>query len=241
MSEPTVPTNDRAWVLRGAGLLDEVPPLKLPDAATLLAIDYEMREFAHRVADGKFTIEGKVNALADALTEPTGLGLQYDAAATLSARDAFKARSVNCLSYTMLYVALAREVGIDANFNDVQVPLIWGLQDESFILYRHVNARVTLGANYFVSVQTAASYSRGSSAISLHASTETERCDGNRSGQGWLRPTQRVGLAPADSGVGAKRAEPRSVLPHAWACAELALQLAAQAQGRVGVIRLAAA
>ncbi|MEC9357454.1 MAG: transglutaminase domain-containing protein [Pseudomonadota bacterium] len=155
MSAPTVPGGDRAWILRGAGLLDEVPPLKLPDPATLLAIDDEMREFAQRVAGEKFTVEGKVNALANALTEPTGLGLQYDAAATLSARDAFKARRVNCLSYTMLYVALAREVGINANFNDVQVPLIWGLQDESFILYRHVNARVTLGANYFTVVDLA--------------------------------------------------------------------------------------
>jgi ATP-dependent helicase YprA (DUF1998 family) len=53
-------------------------------------------------------------------------------------------------------------------------------------------------SRYNVSVQTTASYSRESSAISLHASTERERCDGNRSGQCSLRPTQRVGLAPAD-------------------------------------------
>ena len=47
--------------------------------------------------------------------------------------------------YDLMYVAMARHIGLKAEVNDVQVPPVWDLRDdESFLLFRHVNAKVML-------------------------------------------------------------------------------------------------
>jgi tetratricopeptide (TPR) repeat protein len=74
-----------------------------------------------------------------------GLGLQYDRV-TRSAAETFRARRGNCLSFASMFVALAREAGLDAEFEEVEVPPDWSMSNDLFVLNRHVNVRVDLGA-----------------------------------------------------------------------------------------------
>jgi len=79
--------------------------------------------------------------LARWLTSPDGHNLTYDLEANLTPAQAFEQRRGNCLSFTLLLVELASELNIDLQVNQVDLPDMWG-QDEQkdLIFYRHVNA-----------------------------------------------------------------------------------------------------
>lgn len=137
------PDGDRQWVAQGAGLIPA--DTRPPDSASLLAVSDEMRALALEAVGRETVTKLKLKALTQALSFER-LGLRYDPGATLSAREAFEQKRVNCLSYTLMFVAMAREAGIAARFNDVAIPPIWDLKDDqSYILYRHINLRVDTG------------------------------------------------------------------------------------------------
>ena len=138
--------DDIAWVLGGAdGLPTEAAAPGIEDPSSLLRVSDEMRRFAEQATAGAVGVADRARALATALSAANGRGLDYDADASLSAEQAFQQRRANCLSYTMLYVALARELGIPAQFNEVDIPPTWDLGDDrTLLLYRHVNARIDL-------------------------------------------------------------------------------------------------
>jgi tetratricopeptide (TPR) repeat protein len=143
--QPTISADDIAWVLAGADLLPASSEAAPEDLQLLLHVTDEMRRFAENATRNKSSIAGKTRALAAAMGAAQGLHLQYDSNATLTAEQAFTQRRANCLSYTLLFVALAREVGIPAQFNEVDVPPIWDLGDDKVsLLYKHVNARIEL-------------------------------------------------------------------------------------------------
>ena len=143
--QPAVSPYEVSWAGSGAGMLaeDEVPP---EEASSLLHLTDEMKQFARRAVAGRVEMASQVEALAAAMGSKDGLHIQYDTQATLTAQQAFEQHRANCLSYTMLFVALAREVGIPAWFNEVDIPPIWDLGDDhTSLLYRHINARVDEG------------------------------------------------------------------------------------------------
>lgn len=91
----------------------------------------------------------RAEALHQQLLSPTmvdGFGIEYRIAnETLPPLEAFEARQVNCLSYTLMYVAMARRMGLSAKVNDVRLPPAWDLRDrDSLMLLRHVNAKIEL-------------------------------------------------------------------------------------------------
>lgn len=139
---------DLAWVLAGADTLPASAPVE--DRAELLAVTDEMRAFARAAVARESGVPGKAAALALAIGSKDGLRLRYDVDATLSAAQAFAQHRANCLSYTLLYVVLAREVGVPAEFNEVDIPPVWDAgNDETLLLYRHINARIPLpGSRY---------------------------------------------------------------------------------------------
>lgn len=138
--------DDIAWALAGAGRVSAMAPASaVEDLTTLLQVSDDMRRFAREATQSASGIGDRTVALAAALQADDGRELHYDAAATLSAEQAFLQGRANCLSYTLLFVALAREVGIPARFNEVDIPPAWELGDDQTLLrYRHINARIEL-------------------------------------------------------------------------------------------------
>ncbi len=145
--QPTITADDTTWVLSGAGsmsLATAATPIESPPA--LLHVTDDMRRFAEDATRDRGSLARKTAALAAAISDPNGLNLHYDAQATLTAEQAFREHRANCLSYTLLFVALAREAGIPAEFNEVDIPPIWDLGGNgTLILYKHVNAKIELG------------------------------------------------------------------------------------------------
>lgn len=140
-----VSQDERDWLLSGAALLGEDPGA--PDLPTedVFSINDDMRRLVQFAAAGYSSERGKIIGLLNAVMQPYQLGFKYDAAATYTAEEAFRRGRGNCLSFTVMIVALARQVGLKASFNEVDVPPIWDLHGENtLVLYKHVNAIVDL-------------------------------------------------------------------------------------------------
>ena len=142
---PPVEDQDYAWALAGAG--QPLGDAALEESAALLRVSEDMRRFALDATARVSSHQRKAKALVVAIgSDGGGLHVRYDPAATLTAEQVFAQRRANCLSYTLLFVALAREAGLSVSFNEVDVPPIWDLgDDQTLMLYKHVNARVDLG------------------------------------------------------------------------------------------------
>lgn len=135
-------------ILSGEALLGhKVTEDELPNY-DLFAVTPEMRAFAERVVHRETDYFEKVRALHVALLtarEQGGHGLIYNAYTTEIPSETFAHRRANCLSFTLLYVALARQVGIKAKVNEVEIPPTWDLRSKNDMVFlRHVNVRVPL-------------------------------------------------------------------------------------------------
>ncbi|NVI85473.1 tetratricopeptide repeat protein [Janthinobacterium sp. BJB401] len=78
-------------------------------------------------------------ALADALRNRAGLQLEYDAAMTRTAAQAFDARSGNCLSLVLMTAALAKEMGLEVRYQVVLGEESWSRSGDMYFVAGHVN------------------------------------------------------------------------------------------------------
>ena len=76
----------------------------------------EMTEWARDMAPPGLSPDRRVRRLAQALLDGKGLGLEEVVRPTLDARQAFRERRANCVSYAALLVALARHEGLPVFF-----------------------------------------------------------------------------------------------------------------------------
>lgn len=113
-------------------------------ADEVLAVSPEMRAFLDRFVNARATPQVKLRQLTRALIGADSFGLVFEGT-TLTASETFRLRRGNCLSFSNLFVAMAREAGLDASFQEVDVPPDWTLEDDVFLLNRHVNVRIDLG------------------------------------------------------------------------------------------------
>lgn len=137
-----------AELLSGRALLGrEVTDSELPNL-DLFAITPEMEEFAKRATRRSNGYFEKVKALHVALLsskEEGGRGLVYSAYVTEAPIATFQQGHANCLSFTFLYVAMARAVGLNAKVNEVEIPPTWDLRNKKDMVFlRHVNVKVPL-------------------------------------------------------------------------------------------------
>ncbi len=141
----------------GSPTLAELPPLSLPRGALtgedarrletpdLLATDAAMREFVALYTADAGSSHQRLVALHRAIRGGATLGIDYDPLAEGTALDAFYDQAANCLSYANLFVALAREAGLDARYQWVDVRPQWTRMGERVAVRLHVNAVVHLG------------------------------------------------------------------------------------------------
>ncbi len=137
-----ITAEDRRWLLSGEALpTAELTDFTVPEESVLY-LTREMQHFAEAAVSG-YKGRDKVKALIESLLFPSGLDLQYDAKASFTAEETFRYGRANCLSFTHIFVAMARHVGMDVQYNEVDVPPIWDIrQRNTLVLNKHVNAMV---------------------------------------------------------------------------------------------------
>lgn len=119
-------------------------PVPEIDDPQLLAVTDEMRAFVHdRTASAK-TDKQKIRAILRGILKEGSTTLQYNLVKTYSAQDIFKTKEGNCLSFTNLFIALAREAGLDAHYQRVDIPPTWDEAGGTYIFNLHINAVVDM-------------------------------------------------------------------------------------------------
>lgn len=121
----------------------EIDPLYISDAVKRYIDSYIL---------GRDSKEMRVEKLQDLLYGENFLNIEYSAEETHTAMEAFHAREGNCLSVMNLYIAMARYVGLDANFQTVEVQPSWDRRGDMIVLSQHINAsgRISARRSYIV-------------------------------------------------------------------------------------------
>lgn len=148
----------RADLLSGEALFgDEARHFSLPNDQ-VMALDDAMRSYLDRYVPRKNAEFTRVRNLLQMMTGSGTLNMNYDVSKTHSARDAFHKGEGNCLAFSYLFAALARQKGLNVTFQEVDIPPQWNRAgNELFYFSRHVNVRVHMrgtrgGQDYVVDI-----------------------------------------------------------------------------------------
>ena len=143
-SAPRQPAFDEDELIAGSvlalGPLDAPVPIPTRDEA--FALDAEMTAFVAPFAALRDPRQ-KVVGLIRALEERGMFSLDYSEI-TRTASATFHEKQGNCLSFTMLFVGLARAAGLTATYQSVEVPPSW-TNDGQVVIASHVNTLVRTG------------------------------------------------------------------------------------------------
>jgi Flp pilus assembly protein TadD len=113
----------------------------IPDPG-IFEVDDDMRAFIAEHVDSSRASRERMRRLLAGMISTGLMSLDYNDATTKTARQTFHDRVGNCISFTALFVALARETNLDVKFQTVEIPPIWYADSGLVILNNHVNARV---------------------------------------------------------------------------------------------------
>lgn len=110
-----------------------------------MAIPDDLRNaFRKQVLDTTNVPELRLRRMVAFMLDKNQLGLQYKADATNTVAESYRSRQVNCLSFTLMAVALAREAGLKAQGQQIDRILAWNLVGDVVMQNLHANAVVTL-------------------------------------------------------------------------------------------------
>jgi Flp pilus assembly protein TadD len=129
-------------------LLDSSPLAEGAELADLSQIDIlelspEMKEFLDRWVSRNNVDYTRLMKLIHAIMGDGTFELVYDDT-TRTAQETFLAQRGNCMSFTAMFVAMSRYLGLNTNFQEVMVPPDWSVEGETFVLSRHINVYVDL-------------------------------------------------------------------------------------------------
>ncbi|MEM7077117.1 MAG: transglutaminase domain-containing protein [Pseudomonadota bacterium] len=129
-------------LLSGAALFGRpIPPSRAP-AHDILGADAAMHAFVGDIVDKRLAVV-RFNRLLDKLADSDFFTNTYDANVTLTASETFHRKIGNCMSYSNLFVALARLAGLEVRFQIVpQLYPTWNAEDGVLIRNNHINLSV---------------------------------------------------------------------------------------------------
>lgn len=191
------------------------------DPASLVrpdAIDPEIRAWLGGVV-GEHTPDGdRLHRILDAMQSADGLALHYEGGHTGTAIEVFRTRAYNCLSFSHLYIALARAAGLEAYYMTVDEIQTYEKEGDLVVVSGHVTSGFGSGADRQVlefTVGPDADYSTARRipdvlALALHYTNrgaESLRDGDTAAALDWLETAVRIepGLADAWTNLGVAR------------------------------------
>jgi tetratricopeptide (TPR) repeat protein len=127
----------------------DAPP---PPPGQLLAMPPELHDMLQRQViepTKSQSRSARLDRLVHFVFDADGLGMQYDYDANYTVADAFRTRRANCLTFTLLTVALARDAGFTAYGQELDHVLTWEMDDDIVVQNTHANAGVIVGGTRY--------------------------------------------------------------------------------------------
>ena len=113
----------------------------------VLAVTPEMEEFLERYILQYANSTTKVHLLSNSMGRSGVLGFEYVDSRTLTATEAFESRSGNCIGFSNMMIALARQAGLKASYQEIIRRPVWSSREDTVLLLKHVNV-VIEGRNF---------------------------------------------------------------------------------------------
>lgn len=117
-----------------------IPPAEPID---LLSVSSAMREFVAQDVGTAAYSYARFRRLMRKMVATGFFINQYDRSATYSAAKTFETRKGNCIAYTNLFVALAREANLQASYQLVHGQPSWDVESGYLVRNNHVNVHLT--------------------------------------------------------------------------------------------------
>jgi len=146
-----------SWVLAALLAISqpgmEIDP-EIEPPAQVMAIPPDLRaRLQQEVLAGSPSKHTRLDRLLHLMFDQDRLGLLYQDDATGSVAKVYSTRTANCLSFTLFFIALAREAGLDAHPQEIRETLAWHQDNGVFYREDHINAIVRIsGTEYLADV-----------------------------------------------------------------------------------------
>lgn len=115
------------------------PPAQRISARDVFALSEPMSRYLESQMVGPLATKGLHKGLLDELYRANGLRLDYDAAITRNAAEAFEARSGNCLSLVIMTAAFAKALGLEVRYQGAFIEPSWSRVGGMHFLSGHIN------------------------------------------------------------------------------------------------------
>lgn len=123
----------------------------IPDPDEVVAIpDALLDAYRQNVLDVTRSPERRMHLLVSFMFGENGLGLKYAADANYTMRDVYLHRKVNCLTFTILFVKLARLGGLEADGQMIDRLVTWGISGGMVVQSSHANAVIEIGSRKYM-------------------------------------------------------------------------------------------
>ncbi|NQX88788.1 MAG: tetratricopeptide repeat protein [Halioglobus sp.] len=188
-------------------LVESAEVVQRVSSPDLLALDSAMTEFVRRYTQDVSRDRARLITLHSAISGAATLGIRYDPQSDGTAQEVFHRGTANCLAYASLFVALAREAGLNANYQWLDISPAWTRDGERVAVRLHINVVVKVGRNEQFMVDIDPLQSRdiaGSRQISdrdalalYHSNSAMRALSAGMTEAAWLQAARALQLSPA--------------------------------------------
>lgn len=113
------------------------------DPWQVLTLPEELIELIERdIAGPARNLEDRFERLVEFMHRSDGVDFRYQSTPTLDSTGTFAAGEGNCLSFTLLFISMARHLGLDARAREVRIRPNWESDNDLLKLITHVNVGV---------------------------------------------------------------------------------------------------
>ncbi len=122
---------------------------QVPAADDPFEVSEEMKQFLETHIDRDANELVKLQTLVRVVFEENALNFTY-VPETRTAIETFNKRGGNCVSFTFLFLAMARSIGLDARFREVDIVPLWSRIGNIVSMNGHANAATFIGNQGYI-------------------------------------------------------------------------------------------
>jgi Flp pilus assembly protein TadD len=119
----------------------------------ILALNANIRGMLDTLVKPLASKEQRARAIHDLMFDEDKFALKYDGGHTKTAIETIESGSGNCVSLSIVFVAMARYADLKAYFLDVDVPKTWQRESDVYFQFKHVSSVAKVWMNDYLGIE----------------------------------------------------------------------------------------